>query len=300
MPLLEITRFFNQFEAGLAAVERIFSLMDSNPTVVEAENPVAVKELRGEIKFDNMTFYYNPSEPLYKNFKLDIPAGEVVAVVGRTGAGKSTLVSLLTRFYDVQSGRILVDNVDIKAYKMLDYRNQIGVVLQDNILFSGTIEENIQYGKLDATKEEIIQSAKNVYAWEFIQSLPKGLDTEVGEQGTKLSAGQKQLIAFARALLSDPKILILDEATAAIDAYTESLIQEALKVLLENRTSIIIAHRLTTVENADRIIVIDDAKVVEEGSHQKLMEMKGKYWQLYDMYFRHQSLEYVEKAAKLI
>ncbi len=300
MPLLEITRFFNQFEAGLAAVERIFSLMDSNPTVVEAENPVAVKELRGEITFDNMTFYYNPSEPLYDNFKLDIPAGEVVAVVGRTGAGKSTLVSLLTRFYDVQSGRILVDNVDIKEYKMLDYRNQIGVVLQDNILFSGTIEENIRYGKLDATKEEIIQSAKNVYAWEFIQSLPNGLDTEVGEQGTKLSAGQKQLIAFARALLSDPKILILDEATAAIDAYTESLIQEALKVLLENRTSIIIAHRLTTVENADRIIVIDDANIVEEGSHQKLMEMKGKYWQLYDMYFRHQSLEYVEKAAKLI
>ncbi|MBA7531391.1 putative multidrug export ATP-binding/permease protein [subsurface metagenome] len=170
----------------------------------------------------------------------------------------------------------------------------------DNILFSGTIEENIRYGKLDATKEEIIQSAKNVYAWEFIQSLPKGLDTEVGEQGTKLSAGQKQLIAFARALLSDPKILILDEATAAIDAYTESLIQEALKVLLENRTSIIIAHRLTTVENADRIIVIDDAKVVEEGSHKQLMEMEGKYWQLYDMYFRHQSLEYVEKAAKLI
>ena len=300
MPLLEITRFFNQFEAGLAAVERIFSLMDSEPTVVEDPNPVAVPELKGKIDFENMTFFYNPSEPLYKDFTLSIPAGQTVAIVGRTGAGKSTLVSLLTRFYDVEGGAIIVDGTDIRRYVMQDYRNQIGIVLQDNILFSGSIEENIRYGKLDATREEVEKAAKAVYAWEFIQSLPKGLDTEVGEKGTKLSAGQKQLVAFARALLSDPKILILDEATAAIDAYTESLIQEALKVLLKGRTAIIIAHRLTTVENADRIIVIDDAHIVEEGSHQQLMDRKGKYWQLYDMYFRHQSLEYVEQAAELV
>jgi len=299
MPLLEITRFFNQFEAGLAAVERIFSLMDSKPHVVEDPNPLEVGALKGAIDFKGMTFYYNPTEPLYKNFSLNIPAGQTVAFVGRTGAGKSTLVSLLARFYDVVEGGINVDGSDIRKYGLQEYRDQIGIVLQDNILFSGSIEENIRYGKLDATREEIEIAAKSVYAWEFIQTLPDGLDTEVGEKGTKLSAGQKQLVAFARALLSDPRILILDEATAAIDAYTESLIQEALKVLLKGRTAIIIAHRLTTVENADRIVVIDDAHIVEEGNHEKLMKNKGTYWQLYDMYFRHQSLEYVEQAAKL-
>jgi len=300
MPLLEITRFFNQFEAGLAAVERIFSLMDSKPSVVEDPNPISVTDLSGNIDFSKMTFYYNPSEPLFKDFDLSIPAGQTVAIVGRTGAGKSTLVSLLTRFYDVVDGSIVVDETDIRKYVIQEYRDQIGIVLQDNILFSGSIEENIRYGKLDATREEIEAAAKNVYAWEFIQSLPNGLKTEVGEKGTKLSAGQKQLVAFARALLSNPKILILDEATAAIDAYTESLIQEALKILLKDRTAIVIAHRLTTVENADRIIVIDDAQIKEEGTHAELMEKKGKYWQLYDMYFRHQSLEYVEQAAKLV
>ncbi len=300
MPLLEITRFFNQFEAGLAAVERIFSLMDSKPSVVEDSNPLTVTDFSGKIDFSNMTFYYNPSEPLFKEFTLSIPAGQTVAIVGRTGAGKSTLVSLLARFYDVVDGSIIVDESDIRKFVIQEYRDQIGIVLQDNILFSGSIEENIRYGNLDATREEIELAAKNVYAWEFIQSLPNGMDTEVGEKGTKLSAGQKQLVAFARALLSDPKILILDEATAAIDAYTESLIQEALKVLLKDRTAIIIAHRLTTVENADRIIVIDDAQIQEEGTHAELMEKKGKYWQLFDMYFRHQSLEYVEQAAKLV
>ena len=207
---------------------------------------------------------------------------------------------MLARLYDVKGGRIQIDDTDIRDYKLEDYRKQIGIVLQDNILFSGTIEENIRYGKMAATREEIIQAAKSVYAWEFIESLPKGLDTAVGEKGTKLSAGQRQLIAFARTLLSDPKILVLDEATSAIDAYTESLIQEALHVLLQGRTSIIIAHRLTTVENADRIIVIDNARICEEGTHQELMAKKGKYWQLYDMYFRHQSLEYIEKAKQLI
>ncbi len=300
MPLLEITRFFNQFEAGLAAVERIFSLMDSKPKVIEDPNPLPVPKLTGKIDFNNITFYYNEKEPLYKDFTLSIPPAETVAIAGRTGAGKSTLVSLIARFYDVVDGSIIVDGTDIRKYVMQDYRNQIGIVLQDNILFSGSIEENIRYGKLDATREEIEKAAKSVHAWEFIQSLPQGLDTEVGEKGTKLSAGQKQLVAFARALLSDPRILILDEATAAIDAYTESLIQEALKVLLKDRTAIIIAHRLTTVENADRIIVIDDAQIVEEGSHHQLMDKKGKYWQLYDMYFRHQSLEYVEHAAELL
>ncbi|MHA2256232.1 MAG: ABC transporter ATP-binding protein, partial [Candidatus Heimdallarchaeaceae archaeon] len=252
------------------------------------------------IDFNNMTFFYLPNEPLYKDFDLTIPAGETCAIVGKTGGGKTTLVSLLTRFYDVKEGTISIDGEDIRKLKLDDYRNQIGIVLQDNILFSGTIEENIRYGKLDATREEILEAAEAVYASEFISTLPQGLDTEVGEKGTKLSEGQKQLVAFARALLSDPKILILDEATSAIDAYTESLIQEGLKVLLKGRTAIIIAHRLTTVENADRIILIDDAKIQEEGTHQDLMNHKGKYWQLYDLYFRHQSLDYVEHAARLV
>ncbi|MCG3226884.1 MAG: ABC transporter ATP-binding protein [Candidatus Heimdallarchaeota archaeon] len=299
-PLMQITQFFNQFEAGLAAVERIFSLMDSEPQVKEDSTPIPVDKIEGRIDFNNMTFFYLPNEPLYKDFDLTIPAGETCAIVGKTGGGKTTLVSLLTRFYDVKEGTISIDGEDIRKLKLDDYRNQIGIVLQDNILFSGTIEENIRYGKLDATREEILEAAEAVYASEFISTLPQGLDTEVGEKGTKLSEGQKQLVAFARALLSDPKILILDEATSAIDAYTESLIQEGLKVLLKGRTAIIIAHRLTTVENADRIILIDDAKIQEEGTHQELMKQKGKYWQLYDLYFRHQSLDYVEHAAKLV
>lgn len=299
-PLMQITQFFNQFEAGLAAVERIFSLMDSEPQVKEDPEPLVVGELEGRIDFNNMTFFYLPNEPLFKDFDLSIPAGETCAIVGKTGAGKTTLVSLLTRFYDIKEGSISIDGKDIRKLKLDNYREQIGVVLQDNILFSGTIEENIRYGKLDATREEIIQAADAVYAMEFINTLPDGLETEVGEKGTKLSEGQKQLVAFARALLSDPKILILDEATSAIDAYTESLIQEGLKVLLKDRTAIIIAHRLTTVENADRIIVIDFAKIQEEGTHEELMKRKGKYWQLYDMYFRHQSLDYVEQASKLV
>ncbi|MHA1668611.1 MAG: ABC transporter ATP-binding protein [Candidatus Heimdallarchaeaceae archaeon] len=299
-PLMQITQFFNQFEAGLAAVERIFSLMDSEPKVVEDPSPIETPPLKGSISFKNMTFYYLENEPLYKNFNLEIPSGETCAIVGKTGAGKSTLVSLLTRFYDVKAGAILVDGIDIRKYHIESYRKQIGIVLQDNILFSGTVEDNIKYGRPEATREEVIEAAKAVYAWEFIQTLPKGLDTEVGEKGTKLSEGQKQLIAFARALISDPKVLILDEATSAIDAYTESLIQEALMVLLKGRTAIIIAHRLTTVENADRIIVVDNAQIQEEGTHDYLMKIKGKYWQLYEMYFRHQSLDYVEGASELV
>ncbi len=299
MPLLEITQFFNQFEAGLAAVERIFSLIDSEPSVQEIDKPEEIKQVKGEIKFENVEFYYNPDEPLYRHFTLRIKPGEQLALVGKTGSGKSTLVSLIARFYDVRAGKLLIDNVDIKKLRLHNYRDNIGIVLQDNILFSGTIADNIAYGKPHAKQEEIEQAAKNVYAWEFISNLPNGLYTEVGEKGNKLSLGQRQLISFARALLSDPKILIMDEATSAIDAYTESLIQEALKVLLKNRTSIIIAHRLTTVENADRIVVIDNAKIIEQGSHQELMNQKGKYFQLYDMYFRHQSLEYIEQAAEL-
>ncbi len=299
-PLLEITRFYSQFESGLAAVERIFSLMDSKPEITELPDALPVKKLKGELEFKDMTFYYNPDEPLYQDFNLRINSGEMVAFVGKTGAGKSTLVSLIARFYDVKKGAILVDGVDIRNYKIKEYRKQIGIVLQDNILFSGTVEDNIKYGKPEATREEVIEAAKNVYAWEFISNLPNGLDTLVGERGTKLSAGQKQLIAFARALLINPKILILDEATAAIDAYTESLIQEALKKLLKGRTAIIIAHRLTTVENANRIVVIDNAKIVEEGTHEELMKKKGRYWYLYDLYFRHQSLEYIDKAGKMI
>lgn len=251
--------------------------------------------MKGEISFRNVDFYYNENSWVFKNLNLDIGSGEKLAIVGHTGAGKSSLISLLARFYEFQRGKIRIDGYDIRNIPLEVLRKNIGLVQQEIFLFSGTIEENIRYGKRDASEEELWEAIRTVHAEELISYLPEGLDTEVGERGRGLSTGQRQLISFARAVLSDPNILVLDEATSSVDAYTEAIIQEALDQLLKDRTSIIVAHRLSTVIDADRIIVMDQGKIVEEGTHQSLLKKGGKYTELYRKYFEHQSLDWQDQ-----
>jgi ATP-binding cassette subfamily B protein len=237
--------------------------------------------MRGEITFENVSFAYNPEEPVLTNFNLHVKAGETVALVGETGAGKSTVVNLACRFYEPTSGRILIDGVDYRTRPLLWLHSNLGYVLQSPHLFSGTIMENIRYGRLSATDEEVIAAAKLVNAHQFIVKLEKGYQTEVGEGGGLLSTGEKQLISFARAILADPRIFVLDEATSSVDTETEFLIQEAIKTVLQGRTSFVIAHRLSTIRSADRILVIRDGKIQEEGTHAELMQAKGYYYNLY-------------------
>lgn len=287
-PIVWITSFYQQFQAGLAAVERIFSLMDVE-SKVKNEGLVIPKEIKGGIEFKNLCFSYDDKLWVYENFNMKINPGETVAIVGHTGSGKSTLISLLLRFYEYNSGDILLDGVSIRDFPLKSYRSNIGMVLQDPLLFSGTIRYNITYG-LDnnVDDDEIIRAAKMANAWDFIQKQPLGLDTEIMERGRGLSQGQKQLIALSRAFIVDPKILLLDEATASIDAYTEALIQNAIDKILHDRTSIIIAHRLTTVKRVDRIIVLERGKVIESGSHKDLINNGGHYAELFNTYFAFQ------------
>jgi ATP-binding cassette subfamily B protein len=274
----------------MAAYERILEILDSEPKVNQKPGAVDIGDIAGEISFENVDFSYRENEWVLKNFNLKINRGEKLAIVGHTGAGKTSLVSLLARFYEFQGGSIKIDDRDIREISLESYRKNIGTVQQEVFLFSGTLEQNIRYGKPEASEEELWSAIRTVHAEEFIKYLPEGLKTQVGERGKGLSTGQKQIISFARAILSNPKILILDEATSSVDAYTETVIQEALEELLSSRTSIIIAHRLSTVVNADRIIVMDQGKIIEEGNHQYLLEKSGKYAQLYKQYFQHQSL----------
>jgi ABC-type multidrug transport system fused ATPase/permease subunit len=297
-PIMVLATFFPQFSTGMAAYERILSVLDSKSFVAQYPNAREVGELEGEIEFENVDFGYKNDEWVFKGLNLKIEKGEKLAIVGHTGSGKTSLVSLLARYYEFQGGSIKIDGIDIRNMKLESYRKNIGIVQQDVFLFSGTIEENIRYGRRDASEEDLGKAVTAVHAEELIEYLPQGIQTQVGERGKGVSVGQRQLISFARALLTNPKILILDEATSSVDAYTEAVIQEALEVLLSDRTSIIIAHRLSTVMNADRIIVMENGRIIEEGNHRSLLSQGGKYAQLYKQYFEHQNLEWDSSSLK--
>jgi len=286
-PVREIARIFAELQMAHAAAERVMGLLN---TVPEIQDRPGLKndwpKLRGAIRFEHVSFAYNPQEPVLENFNLEVQPGQVVALVGETGSGKSTIVNLVCRFYEPTAGRILIDGVDYRERPLAWLQSSLGCVLQNPHLFSGTIRENIRYGRLTATDEEVERAAKLVNAHEFIMRLPKGYDTEVGEGGGLLSTGQKQLISFARAILADPAIFILDEATSSIDTETERLIQQAMETVLKGRTSFIIAHRLSTVRFADMILVIRDGRVLEQGTHGELLKKRGYYYRLYTNQFQ--------------
>lgn len=285
-PIIDLTMFYNTVQSSLAAAERIFETLDAKPEIADVPNAVELANVQGEIVFANVKFGYNPTNPVLRDVSFHVKPGETLAIVGPTGAGKSTVVKLLSRFYEPQKGTITVDDYDVRKVTLESLHKQMGVVLQEPFLFSGTIMENIRYGKLDASDGEVKNIAKMVGIHEFVNGLPQGYETDVGERGGKLSVGQRQLLSFARALLRDPPILILDEATSSVDPYTELKIKEGLSVLLKNRTSLVIAHRLSTVRNADNIIVLNEGKIVEEGNHSELMEKRGLYRRLYEKQFR--------------
>lgn len=280
-PINNISNFYNQLVTNIAGAERIFEILDTEPAILDEEGVSQMPPIQGEVTFEHVSFSYDEKVKVLDDVSFRIKPGETIALVGATGAGKSTIVNLISRFYDVQEGTVRIDGLDVKKVSIESLRQQMGIMTQDNFLFSGTIRENIRYGKLDATEEEIIAAAKAVNAHDFIMKLEKGYDTELSERGGGLSVGQKQLLAFARTMVSDPKILILDEATSSIDTKTELLVQEGIEYMLAGRTSFVIAHRLSTIQKADRIFVIGDGKIIEEGNAAELMEKKGVYYGLY-------------------
>ncbi len=280
-PILNLANLYNTFVNAVAYLERIFEMIDEPVTVDDAPNATELPPISGNVTFDDVTFSYDGSLNILEHFNLEVKAGESIALVGPTGAGKTTVVNLISRFYNINDGRLLLDGHDISQVTLHSLRKQMGIMLQDSFIFSGTIMDNIRYGRLDATDEEVIAAAKTVRAHEFITEMEKGYHTQVNERGSRLSQGQKQLVAFARTLLSDPKILVLDEATSSIDAKTERLLQEGLQALLKGRTSFIIAHRLSTIKNCNRILYISNKGIAEMGSHQELLEKKGYYYHLY-------------------
>lgn len=302
-PIRNFSRIFAELQTSQAAAERVAEVLDARSDIIDPDEIVAKygdmfeaktenwEPIRGDVEFRNVSFSYKDGEEVLKNFSLKVKAGENIALVGETGSGKSTIVNLICRFYEPQEGTILIDGKDIRERSQLWLQSNLGYVLQSPQLFSGTIRENIRYGKLDASDEEVENASKMVGAHEFIMDLPKGYDTEVGEGGGRISTGQKQLISFARAIIADPKIFVLDEATSSIDTESETKIQKASERLLRNRTSFIIAHRLSTIRDADRILVIDSGEVIEQGSHNELMELKGYYYELYTNQFKTEKIQ---------
>ncbi|WP_246073085.1 ABC transporter ATP-binding protein [Paenibacillus dokdonensis] len=285
-PINRLGQMYNQLLVAMASSERIFEFIDEKPNIDDKPNAVPMPKIKGDIKLQDVVFEYEKGRQALKGINMDVKAGQTIALVGHTGSGKSTIINLLSRFYDISSGNITIDGYDIRDVQLETLRSQIGIVLQDTFIFSGTIRDNIRFGRLDATDEEIEAVSRAVNAHEFIEKLPGGYDTEVEERGNMLSMGQRQLLSFARALLADPRILILDEATASIDTETELKIQEALKVLLKGRTSFIVAHRLSTIRHADKIIVLDHGEIKEEGNHAELMQHRGTYYGLIEAQFR--------------
>lgn len=297
-PIMNLSSFWTQIQNGLSAAERVYALIDAQPQVEQtgSEKP---PRLQGKVEFEHVHFRYKDNEPVLEDFSLTIHPGENLALVGHTGAGKSSIAKLVARFYEFQQGRILVDDRDIRGFDLGTYRTQLGIVSQAPFLFSGTVIENIQYAVEGVSREEIERVARQIGSGEWLETLPEGLETQVGERGARLSMGQRQLVSLMRVLVQQPAIFVLDEATASIDPFTEWQIQQALNLILECSTSILIAHRLSTVKAADRIVVIDHGRIIEEGNHDVLIARGGQYADLYNTYFRHQSLAYIEEAGKM-
>ncbi|UCH05516.1 MAG: ABC transporter ATP-binding protein [Candidatus Thorarchaeota archaeon] len=290
-PILMIANFYTSVQGAFAGGERVFTVLDSRPTIIDRPSAADMPTLQGHIQFKDVTFGYLEETPVLEKFNLEIQPGETIALVGDTGAGKTTVVSILNRFYEIWDGAIKIDGIDIRDVTQESLRSRIGLVLQDPFLFMGTVADNIRYGRPDATDDEIVQATETIGARRLIENLEDDFETEVGERGSRLSEGERQLVSFARALLANPKVLVLDEATSSIDVYTEYAIQRGMKRLLEGRTSIVIAHRLSTIVNADRIVVIENGKIVETGTHTELMAKKGKYFSLYELQLRPRAMQ---------
>lgn len=285
-PIMNLSNFYNKLITNISGAERVFDILDTKPEIIDAGNVTDMPVIKGEVTFDHVSFSYEKDTQVLNDVSFRVMPGETIALVGPTGAGKTTVVNLISRFYDVQEGHVYIDGHNVKDVSIESLRTQMGIMTQDNFLFSGTVSDNIRYGKLDATDEEIIAAAKAVNAHDFIMKLENGYETKLRERGNGLSIGQRQLLAFARTMVSMPKILILDEATSSIDTHTELLVQQGIEVLLKGRTSFIIAHRLSTINKADRIFVIDDGKILEEGSSDELLAKKGLYYELYMAQFK--------------
>ena len=289
-PLRQLANMYNAIQAALAGAERVFEIIDTPPEVDAAADTARRNTLRGEVKFDHVRFSYEPTTPIIKDMTLEAKAGETIALVGPTGAGKTTIINLLTRFYEIDDGQITIDSTDIRDMRKADLRRELGLVLQDTFLFADTVMENIRYGRLDATDEECMQAAKLADADHFIRQLPHGYQTQLSERASNLSQGQRQLLSIARAILADPSILILDEATSSVDTRTEARIQKSLLRLMEGRTSFVIAHRLSTIRDADEVVVVDHGEIVERGSHQQLLDRRGFYHHLYVSQFKGEAI----------
>ena len=286
-PVRKLVNFAEQFQNGITGFERFYEILSIHPDIKDKKDAIEIKNVKGDISFEQVSFHYHgTNDAVFSNINLNVKAGNYIALVGPSGVGKTTLCSLIPRFYEVTSGTIKIDNIDIKDIKLKSLRQNIGIVQQDVYLFAGTVMDNIRYGKPDATKQEIIAAAKNANAHDFIMELPNGYDTDIGQRGVKLSGGQKQRLSIARVFLKNPPILIFDEATSALDNESEKVVQESLEKLSKNRTTFVIAHRLSTIKNAQKILVLTEDGITEEGNHEELLALNGLYAQLYNMQFK--------------